>query len=97
VTCVAEVKACIKCGTDYPLADFPQYRPGKRRNQCKHCTLKRQHFYASPEHKERLTEQQSFRVKPVSFNALYGRGTRCWCCRRNSRGQMLCIRCRGER
>ena len=40
-------------------------------------------------------ERLDFTPKPLNFGALYKRGTRCWCCRRNSSGEMLCKTCRG--
>lgn len=94
------LRTCTKCSTEWPLRMFPVYGPqGQRRYECRSCISLRTAQY----HLERKAgirpPRQSCAPKapqpPPNFRLLYSTGTRCWCCRRNSSGQMLCRTCRG--
>lgn len=81
-------RVCRVCRQEKPIRAFAQYAPGKHRYECNPCGYER----------KRTTESTSHRIwaqPPLNFAGLYRRGTRCWCCRRNSAGEMLCRTCRG--
>lgn len=86
------MKFCMKCGIIRELSEFPCYAPGKRRNECRVCAHARQKSYASVDYREKT---DWFQPPRFNFDATYRAGTRCWCCRRNSKGDMLCGRCKG--
>jgi len=84
-------RICRVCNHELPLASFGVYNweTGARRHECRACTLKRRRSY----------EVEGYIPKPkapppVAWEKLYHRGTRCWCCRQDSRGEMLCKTCR---
>lgn len=84
-------KICRVCQLEQPLREFFIFdqQTGARRHECRACALKRRKAYEAEGHTPRPRGP-----KPVNFRALFHRGTRCWCCRRDSRGEMLCRQCR---
>lgn len=91
-------RLCTKCGVEQSLQLFAVCsRNGRRRHVCRGCMALRGAQY----HLERKAGRRETRgapekvIAPPDFKRLYSTGTRCWCCRQNSAGQMLCRSCRG--
>lgn len=92
------MRLCKQCGVEFPLKLFAVYGPqGQRRHVCRGCVAKRMAVYQSERKAGRALERGAPQrvIAPPDFHRLYGTGTRCWCCRQNSAGQMLCRSCRG--
>lgn len=88
-----QLRTCRKCGDQSDLKLFPVYGPhGKRRHECRSCIRSRERSY--PKKTGPRPEARPRDLPPVNWTAVYHSGTRCWCCRRNSAGQMLCTSCR---
>ena len=86
------MKHCLKCNIERPLELFETrrnpYGVVYRRNVCKVC--RRVQKKRPPGTPRKRTGIRHFR-NPLPVT--YRKGTRCWCCRRNSKGAMLCRTC----
>lgn len=89
------MKHCPTCDTTKPLDSFETRRNAYgrvyHRNVCKTC---RQPQKKSP--LRALRKKPSMRNFANPLPITYRKGTRCWCCRRNSNGKMLCRMCGGH-
>lgn len=84
-------RICKQCLVEKPLDRFYRYGRAEhnRRRVCGECWTARKHDI------NHVPKERRWVPQPLNIEGLYRRGTRCWCCRRNSAGQMLCKTCRG--
>lgn len=87
------MRTCKKCGETKQLMEFPRYGATFHRYECRTCCQERRRRYEHPDYVPPKRNTRPVRP-PVDFGKLYHRGTRCWCCRRDSRGEMVCKICR---
>lgn len=90
------MRTCKKCNVEQPLENFFRYAAGLHRHECRACALIRRRTYESPDYvpvKKRPAPDWR-NPPPVNWTKLYHAGTRCWCCRRDSKGEMVCSECR---
>ena len=88
------MRICKKCSAEKPLDAFFRYATGGHRWECKDCARVRRRTYEAPGYVSVRKVPDWRNPPPVNWDKLYHTGTRCWCCRRDSRGQMVCFDCR---
>ena len=100
---IATVRVCNTCNVEKPLSEYPLSH-NYARHRCIACTAIRKKAWRqnNPEKIARENQRRKERHQarknglvyvPVRPAAVFTRGKRCWCCRREATKGMLCGKC----
>lgn len=94
------MKVCFTCQQEKPLTDY-SIVSGYVRKQCKPCDNARKRAWdkknATYRAAQKAEQRRAMKTRAFPLPAVYVRGERCWCCRRETVTAMLCKRCLGKR